>query len=226
MKKLVLLIFMSFFIEGCVSTHIFSRRNPDVLPVKYSIILVIANVPGMELQTKLEDGLTYYLKADEAKPAFFHRRNKLLFQVEPLTPENIHDLIQKTSCDAVIFISMDEPKTKDFNVDLGSTTTGSVTSSVFGGYRFTSKTTNQSIEGTITTFNATVDLVDVSKGKLAWHSEESVTTGGFGTWDQAIDNFLVNVADQLSASINIGEADINESLQLPQVPLKTIGDGK
>lgn len=206
MAKIYLFFFLIFtLVSGCASTHIYSRTNPDVPLVKYSRVLIIANVPGMELQTKLEEGLTGFLKDREEKPAFFHRRNKLIFQVTPLTTDNINELILKSSCDAVVFISMDDPKSKDFNVDLGSTTTGSVTPSVFGSYQFTSKTTNQSIVGTITTFNATVDLVDVKEGKLAWHSEENVTTGGIGTWDQAIKDFLLNVADKLSSSVNIGE---------------------
>jgi len=172
----------------------------------------------MELQTKLENGLAKYLKENEDKPAFFWRRNELIFQVTALTTENIKELIDKSSCDAVIFLSMDDPKTKEFNVDLGSTTTGSVTPSVFGGYHFTSKTTNQSIEGTITTFNATVDLVDVKAGKLAWHSEENVTTGGFGTWDQAINSFLSKVSDELSSKVYIAAPDPIDNADLPGIP--------
>ena len=67
----------------------------------------------------------------------------------------------------------------------------------------TSRTTNQSFSGTITTFNATVDFVDLETGKLAWHSEEQVTTGALGSWDQAIDSFLTTVANEMKQNFFI-----------------------
>ena len=146
----------------------------------------------MEFQTKLEDGLTDYLAGIPSK---FYQRSHAIFQLTPLTTKEIEQLCDKYGCDGVIFIGMDEPKSHEYNVDLGSETKGTISQDSFGGYNFTSKTMNQTFAGTITNFNASVDFVDLASGKIAWHSEERVTTGALGSWDQAIDSFLKTVAD-------------------------------
>ncbi len=202
----MLVLGIGLLVGGCAETHIFSRSNPEVALKKYSSILIIANVPGMEFQTQLEDGLSNNLnqKDTDAKgdiPAKIYERVQETFKLTPLTTDEIKQLCEKNNCDAVIFIGMDTPKSRDYNIDLGSTTQGTVTRDAFGDYTFTSRTMNQSIAGTITTFNATVDLVDVATGKIAWHSEEHVTTGGIGTWDQAINSFINTVADELTQNV-------------------------
>jgi hypothetical protein len=203
MKRLFsIFVLCSFFAGGCAYTHIFSRNNPDVAPKRYSAILIIANVPGMELQTNLEEGLTHFLQLQNL-PSNFFQRSHTIFQVTPLTNEEIESICEKNSCDGVIFIGMEEPKTSDYNIDLGSTTTGTIKPQGFGAYSYTSRTTNQSFSGTITTFNATVDFVDLETGKLAWHSEEQVTTGALGSWDQAIDSFLTTVANEMKQNFFI-----------------------
>lgn len=204
-KNLILLLVGLFGLVGCASTHIFIRNNPEVLYKKYSSILVIANVPGMAFQTQLEDGLSDVLYQEEGIGNKFYQRNHESFQITPLTTKQIEKICDKYSCDAVIFIGMDTPKSRDYNIDLGSTTKGNINPDSFGGYTFTSRTMGQNISGTITTFNASVDLVDCASGKIAWHSEENVSTGSLGNWDQAIDSFLKTVAEGLKQNSALSE---------------------
>lgn len=197
MKKLIIFLSLCLFSIGCATVHIFSASNPEVTLKLHKKILIIANVPGMEFQTQLEDGLSNRLQINSPVQKFF-QRSHLIFQVTPLTTKNIEDLCEKCDCDAVIFIGVNPPTTKNYDINLGSNTRGSVTPSAFGGYSFTSVTTDNSISGTISTFTATVDLVDIETGKIAWHSEETVSTGMFGSWNQAIDSFLQSVADTIT----------------------------
>ena len=137
MKKLIIFLSLCLFSIGCATVHIFSASNPEVTLKLHKKILIIANVPGMEFQTQLEDGLSNRLQINSPVQKFF-QRSHLIFQVTPLTTKNIEDLCEKFDCDAVIFIGVNPPTTKNYDINLGSNTRGSVTPSAFGGYSFTS----------------------------------------------------------------------------------------
>lgn len=210
MKNLIIVLGLCLFSAGCATVHVFQALNPEIPLKVYKKVLIIANVPGMEFQTQLEDGLTSKLEPSFQSKKFF-QRSHLIFQVTPLTVKNIEELCEKCDCDAVIFIGVNPPTTQNYDINLGATTRGSVTPSAFGGYSFTSVTTDNSISGTISTFTATVDLVDIETGKVAWHSEETVSTGMFGSWDQAIDAFLQNVADVITQNNILREGVLGSS---------------
>jgi hypothetical protein len=166
-------------LSGCVSTKVFSLKDPSYAGHHFKRILIFGDFAKIEYTQAFEDQTVNYLTSDQI---FARASYQLLPPLRPYSDSEKVTVYRQNGFDCYMIISPQEADTREYHVP--TYTTGNV--AIYGNWSNaygsgSSQTSGGYTEQQISGFNFKAELFDFATGKLVCRCE-ATTSPQYNNW--------------------------------------------